>query len=344
MKSALSCLLFLVLSFNTSVAGVIVSTEKFQNLAFDNLEVSVKAGSFVGYPFDIPTSGNITVNARVLNATFDDGSIWVCSSKGFQLMQQKQKNKCRGINRGRGNIEFSVQAPRPGRYFLVADNRFSLLETKHYRISVNAPNIIDIKLRQALTQLLTEFSEFIPENYIVPDFDISVVPCGTVNAFSQTSNGNITLCSEFVFEALKNRSTGALIGILFHETGHSLLNLWGLPNYANEETVDEFATYLLLKTGSPTLLQEYVEYFKLRDSSAEADYIISVGGTHPLSVQRARNVLNNARNPVPFSNRWNRLLYPHMTDTSLMKIVRNPDELDALAIAKTELRRRGVSF
>ena len=343
MKIFKGALVFLFLNFQPAYADVYVS-RIFRIQPFSQKSVSVPAGKYAAFPFKVTTSGDINVTARVLNQPFNDGSIWVCDARNFELYRKKQKNECKGANRQRDIIKFSINVNRPDTYYLIADNTFSLLETKRYQFSVVAPAIMDSAAREKILEVVTTIDKFISASFIAPKFDIKIVPCGFANAYSEGSSGNITFCSELLFELVKSRNDGAFYGTLFHELGHSLLNLWGLPNYANEETVDEIATYFLLQSGNAKLLSDYASYFEDKNSQSEADNIISRGGTHPLSVQRARNVRNNARNPQPFMDRWNRQIYPHMTNNGLKNIVRNPDIYSSPTLAKTELISRGVSW
>ena len=195
MRVALYSLMIVLWSSATATSGVFVSDQYFSPV-MDKLKVTVSAGQYTAYKFNVTAAGKIKVNARVLNTTFDDGSIWICSSTDFLLFQRKQRSSCKGVSRQRGEMEFVVNAPRAGEYYLVADNRFSLLQSKSYQITLVAPAVMDPGMREGMTEVLTKIEQFIFSQYDVQNFDFSIQPCGQSNAFSQTRNGNIVICSE----------------------------------------------------------------------------------------------------------------------------------------------------
>lgn len=333
----------LALAPSIATADVSVSSD-FHRWAMKNQSVSVSAGNWVAYNLDVPIRGAITVDAEIQNNTFDDGSAYVCDETSYRRFQQGQSNNCLGMNRTRQRINFTVPASTPGTYYLILDNSFSMLNSKQYSVSVIVPDRMDPQVRRGLIDLLTAVNQHVQNTFQVPSFKLSVESCGQANAYSVRATGDIVLCSELLFSAGENQSVGMVIGTLFHEIGHSLLNLWGLPNFANEETVDEFATYILLQENDPSLLRDYIDYHERQNSWAQASQIIKQGGTHPLSAQRARNVRRNMQNAAEFSERWNRLIYSHMTDSSLVSVVRNPTRYSSVSIAQQVLRARGVAW
>ena len=104
----------------------------------------------------------------------------------------------------------------------------------------------------------------------------------------------------------------ALYPILLHELAHSILYLWELPGYDNEDMADEFAAMLLAK-WSPEVLAAYVSWLEQQDSVSEAVAQLSSGGDrHSLSIQRARNIQKILSNPAPVMRRWDKLLAGHV--------------------------------
>ncbi|MEN8917362.1 MAG: DUF4344 domain-containing metallopeptidase [Octadecabacter sp.] len=334
-----------VLAVAPSIATADVSVSSdFHRWAMQNQSVSVSAGNWVSYNLNVPIRGAITVDAEIQNNTFDDGSAYICDETSYRRFQQGQPNNCLGMNRTPQRINFTVPVSAPGTYYLILDNSFSMLNSKQYNVSVIVPDRMDPQFRRGLTDLLRLADQYVETTFQAPDFKLSIESCGQANAYSVGSTGDIVLCSELLFAAGENQSVGMVIGTLFHEIGHSLLNLWGLPNFANEETVDEFATYILLQGDDPSFLRDYIEYHERQNSWAQASQIIEQGGTHPLSAQRARNVRRNMQNAAAFSERWNRLIYPHMTDSSLLSVVRSPTRYNSVSIAQQVLRTRGVTW
>lgn len=146
------------------------------------------------------------------------------------------------------------------------------------------------------------------KTYTLPSLSVSVMPCGTVNAFSTP---NIYVCTELMADLSEKGVPQALYPILLHELAHSILYLWGLPGYDNEDMADEFAAMLLAK-WSPEVLKEYANWLAQQDSVSEAvAQLVAGGGRHSLSIQRVRNMQRILDDPAPVMRRWDRLLEEH---------------------------------
>ena len=96
---------------------------------------------------------------------------------------------------------------------------------------------------------------------------------------------------------------------------------WGLPGAGNEETADEFAMVMLYWGGVQEKAIDWIRYYALDDSTAQAAYMLKSGDRHPLSIQRIRNAKRILENPREVITRWNKLLYPHMTKQGLLKLL-----------------------
>lgn len=150
--------------------------------------------------------------------------------------------------------------------------------------------------------------EVLDKFYKLPQLSVIVTPCGTPNAFSTP---NIYVCTELVADLSEKGVPQALYPILLHELAHSILYLWELPGYDNEDMADEFAAMLLAK-WSPEMLKEYVSWLNQQDSVSEAVAQLAAGGDrHSLSIQRVRNMQRILDNPEPVMRRWGRLLAEH---------------------------------
>jgi len=99
---------------------------------------------------------------------------------------------------------------------------------------------------------------------------------------------------------------------------------------------------LLLNTGSGghDAIKEWLSFFENRNPYLEAENMIRQGDRHSLSLQRIRNIRSNVSNAADLEKRWNKLLYPHMTDQALRLIVIKPTPYDDVALARTELEKR----
>lgn len=140
--------------------------------------------------------------------------------------------------------------------------------------------------------------------FLIPDFKVVVAPCGFVNAYS---GPNIVICTELLAD-LDARGLGkALRPILIHELAHSLLYLWGLPGYDNEDLADSFAASVC----DPEDIEALILWFESRDPVAEAVLQIVNGSRHSLSIQRARNMRKSLEHADDLIDRWDRMLKPY---------------------------------
>ena len=156
------------------------------------------------------------------------------------------------------------------------------------------------------------------------------------------ATGDITMCTETISKAAGK--PGAFAGVLFHELGHTLLGLWGLPGADNEDMADEFAVQVLSRLGNGAdLIREFSEFFAGGNPWLEARAIIQRGDRHTISTQRVRNLQAWARDASGLVQRWNRLIYPNMTDDAFRAIRAHPTQHDDHVLAERELRKRGVS-
>jgi hypothetical protein len=61
------------------------------------------------------------------------------------------------------------------------------------------------------------------------------------------------VCSELIADLGEKNLEGAPHPILLYEMAHSLMYLWKLPGYNNEDIADEFATIYLAKVFPHTI-------------------------------------------------------------------------------------------
>ena len=148
-------------------------------------------------------------------------------------------------------------------------------------------------------------------DYVLPEINVSVKPCGTSNASSARTA--VVICSELLAELRSRHLEGALRSIVLHEVAHTLLNMWGLPGYENEELADEFAA--VRQRRDPDGLAAFVQWLNQQDSTSEALEQLINGDRHPISIQRTRNIKAASGNPQ-LLERWERLLSPHARPAS----------------------------
>ena len=258
----------------------------------------VGAGSVEIIPLGELEPGNqYTIEIASDNRVYPDISAFVVDRENFEAFRNSQRFDGIGFSKRAAPYQVSGTASTYSDHFLVIDNRYSIVVTKLVTAQIRIVRQLSEEQRNAIRRRIELVMQQALKDYDIPDFDVSVQPCGQANAMSAVKTGNITLCTEMMAKTFKK--PGAFFGIFFHEVGHSALNLWRLPNASNEETVDEFAVQLLIRANNgEDLVREFAEYFSTGQSWMEAKIIIEKGGKHPLSPQRIRNIADAARNPV----------------------------------------------
>jgi putative metallopeptidase DUF4344 len=242
-------------------------------------------------------------------------------------------------------LAFSVTIPAPGDYVVVLDNR-AAAEPRTITVTVRAtPGNQEGALPPQLSEVERQLSEIerqLTRLFIFEPFPIRVQRCGIPQAFSGPSG--IILCQEFGKKLLttlgdKTKASDTLLFTLFHELGHMLLQQWQYPFFANEEVADEFATALLVMLGQQERVRVATEFLAANPSMAEALAKVYRDDRHPLSVQRARNILRWLRDPQ-LVHKWQKIFVPHMHTVMLKQLERQPTAWTDPALVAQELATR----
>ena len=109
--------------------------------------------------------------------------------------------------------------------------------------------LIDTDAAAGIRTSLAAPLQMLADDYVLPPFTVALRGCGNSNAYSQ--GPRIVICTELIGDLTKRNLLDALLPIIFHEVGHTLLNLWGLPGYDNEDVADEFAVVRAFKNPRP---------------------------------------------------------------------------------------------
>ena len=282
----------------------------------------------------------LLVEVSPMNQLFKRLDVYICSKSDYQFLLAGQPNGCRGLAQQRASFRFLFKVAKPEAHYLVLDNTISAMATKKANLKVTATKQLSpVEIRQ-YRGMFNSFMNEVENTFITPKFNLNFQPCGQPNAFSASQGGHITMCSELFYELATQNLVGAIGGVMFHELGHTLLNLWGLPGWNNEETADEFALYMFYRDGVQERALDWITWLSTQNSTQQAIVMIEYGDKHPLSIQRIRNAKAILNNPGPFMKRWNQLIYPHMTNQVLTKIVNNPQKYDEAKLAQKVLDRR----
>lgn len=171
-----------------------------------------------------------------------------------------------------------------------------------FRIGIRSKAVVT-RLKRVIEVPIQILDKF----YKLPKFKVAVLPCGTVNAFSSP---DITICSELISDLVEKDLGDALYPILLHEIAHSLLNLWNLPGYDNEDIADEFSAAILARVA-PDHIKAFIKYLETEDSTTEAITQLTEGSRHTISIQRARNMKTALIKIGQIEKRWDNLLKPY---------------------------------
>ena len=195
---------------------------------------------------------------------------------------------------------------------------------------------------EAFQRQLDDFQRNLNEVFIFDPLPLTIKECGAPKAF--TTSSAIVLCREYVSmlqETLGDRTKAgdAILFTVFHEFGHVLLAQWRYPAYDNEEVADEFATATMVLVGQKDRVRAKAEYFAAKPSSAEAIAKAFRDDRHPLSAQRARNILRWADDPT-LVRKWQALFVPHLQTAALKRFLQEPEPLMDRGLIAQELAAR----
>lgn len=304
-------------------------------------QVNVNPRAEYAQPIGIFSVGDqMEITVALSNAIYKDVTAYITDEVNYNLYRQGITFQSVSAIRRKTPFTLTAQAWSGGQYFLILDNQYAGVITKHARVQMAYKAHLSDEIRNVLRRTMEDFYAELKRTFIFPDFNVRIRPCGQANAFSSP---DITLCTELLAQLAGRQQMGALAAVIMHEVGHSLLNVWGLPNFDNEDTADEFAAVQLVPSqkGQEALAQMLL-WFSQSNSRQEVDYMLQSGDRHSLSVQRIRNVQRIVKNPAPVIARWNRLLYPHMTADTLEAITKNPEQFSDASLAEQELKSRAT--
>jgi hypothetical protein len=325
----------------TAQSEVIVAPEKVTT--WPKQAVSVPPQRLIILELGTLDAGEVVaVQANIGNAVYKDISAYVVDAPNMALARQNlQFRPVQGVTKKVAPFRFAAKIAVLGPYYLVFDNRFAAVINKKVDYQVAFFKRLPAAEMKTKKESLERLYAGLKKMLIFKDFNIHIGNCGQANAFSTRATGDVTLCNELIDEM--SARPGALTAVLLHELGHTLLNLWGQPNYRDEDVADQFATNILLRSGDKgkQALSEWMQWFAEKDSRAQASYMLTYGDTHSLSVQRIRNIQADLKDGSDVMRRWNSILYPNMTNEALQSVASNPAPFDSADAAKLELTRRG---
>jgi Putative metallopeptidase len=305
--------------------------------------VTVAAHKGLVYSLSLTQGSALVARFQVAGGLNNKIKVMLLDTTNYQLYQAHQQYSyfkgTTGEVRNTGNYVFKV--PQTDVYDLVVDNAEAWLlprEVQLYVYSVSpAPTTQSIEAQQTMTNAFG----FIGKLFVFPSFNIQLRHCGLVNAFSDP---NITICTELV-ESLTDQHLEQAIGfVFFHELGHSMMRLWGLPLSDNEDVADEFATVcmILAKQKQPAL--QAAQWWASQTNQQEALSKLWLDDRHTVSPQRARNAIRWLNQPDDLLQRWMRLMTPHLQSNTLLELMKDTRLAPVRNVMQEELQRRGCSI
>lgn len=306
-----------------------------------SVELNASAGQMAETTFGpFPEGARVRVQLDARNSSYKDFKILTCPRSEATKYMSKLSARCRSYNFDNvGEIMF--EAAPDTQMTLILDNTNALLTSKTITVSsyflINAPEEVQTSMKTGLAQTLDYMRHYISSK----PFNISIAPCGSPNAFSVTDGGDITLCTELIFDSGEKGLKHAVLGIFAHELGHTYPNLWGSPHYANEKAADEFAVALLFITenfpplegmeipkdeeGTPEeVVNDLIGYFESISNIGQEAQAAMLGDQHPLTAQRINSLRQILSSPQYFIERWVAEIYPHLTVPALKSVIANP--------------------
>lgn len=249
-----------------------------------------------------------------------------------------------------GKLQVGVKIPASGVYYLVVDNRqggaqrrFSLKVTGRSGATPGDKTTDggDPAIRSRMDQQMAKFAHNLRRYFVFDDLQFRFARCGTANAFSR--DDTVIICVE-IASLLKELDDKAEAGDIFvfammHEVGHVLLQQWGYPFHGNEEVADEFATALLVLFDQPARARTTAEFFSKGSTRKELERKSKHFDRHPLSVQRARNILKWL-DDSELLRRWQKVLVPHMQTRVLQAMTLSKKPWIDLPLVERELAMR----
>ena len=234
----------------------------------------------------------------------------------------------------RPNAFYRFVAPTTNIYYLVLDNRRSRSK-RVVHTTVYTSGDEPTEHSKATEKFYSVVYDALQELFEFEDFDIYVMRCGTVNAYSTP---NIVICQELYETLTQQRVPGAIFFVFLHEVAHSLLYVWDYPLFDNEDVADELATFLLLEQSDLAL--QAAQWWSRSGSDQEALSKLYVDDRHAVSPQRARNIVTWLNKEDEMARRWLRLLAPRMTTSALKDYTSDDHDAPLRQIARGELARR----
>lgn len=301
--------------------------------------IDVKAGNVAAYDLTLPRGSILAANFQVSGGINQSIKVWLLDATNYQqFMAGQQFSYFQGTSGSVRQIaSYTFNVPQTNNYNLVLDNRAALLLPRTVDLYVYAllpePDSDQIELKKNLETSYQQLKSM----FVFDDFQISIRHCGVANAFS---NPNITICTEILEQLHDQNADEATAFVFFHELGHSMMGLWGLPLSDNEDVADEFATVWLILGRQQEAALKAAKYWASQTSEQEAMSKLFVDDRHTISPQRARNIIRWLNKDDDLVRRWMKIMIPNMQTAALRQMLNDPDPRIDQELVRGELAKR----
>jgi len=237
-------------------------------------------------------------------------------------------------------LSFSVAVAEKGDHYILFDNRRG---TESRAVTVTLQAALGEKDRtQAAGAILSEFEKQLHRLFVFDPFPMGVKQCGVPRAFADEPG--VFLCNEYVYhlyEALRDQEKAKdfLSFSIFHEVARQLLEDWNHPEAGKGERIDEFALALMLMLNQKRRALGAADSAVKNPSAFTAMTKLFQDERHPLSAQRAKKVLNCAKDST-LPKKWQAFLVPHMQTALLKSLKKKPTSWTDLSLVEKELASR----
>jgi hypothetical protein len=301
--------------------------------------VQVEAGRFAPFELTLTRGSSLIARFNVRGGFDNKVKVWLLDATNYQLFQaRRQFSYFRGTSGAvRQTAHYTFNVAETNIYYLVLDNTGAMMLPRAVDLYAYAilpePTPEEIDLHAKMTASYQALKSF----FVFNDFGISIRHCGVVNAFS---NPNVTICTELLETLHDANLDDATAFVFFHELGHSLMRLWGLPLYDNEDVADEFATTMTIIGKQQQMALHAAQWWVTQTSEQEAVSKIWLDDRHTISPQRARNIIHWLNNDNDLVRRWMRVLIPNMQTAALESMLNDPDPRIDKDLVRGELGKR----
>jgi hypothetical protein len=239
-----------------------------------------------------------------------------------------------------GRLSFSVAIAEKGDHYLILDNRRGT-EARAVTVTLQAAQGTQNSI-QAAGAILREFEKQLHRLFVFEPFPTGVKQCGAPRAFAEEPG--VFLCTEYVYhlyDALKDQEKAKdfISFSIFHEVAQELLQRWKHPESGKTERADEFAVALMVMLNQKSRALGAADFVIKNPSTFSAMTKLFHDERHPLSAERARDVLNWAKDSA-LPKKWQPFLVPHMQTALLKRLKQKPTSWTDLSLVDKELAAR----